>query len=200
MGCCGMIKNHDRSGWFGASDTSIIMGNWSTETFRKWWMVKLGAYDTPYTNRAMKTGTLLEIPIIRTICDVDGRRIRIGRKPVYRPRYRVRANYDGYTSREVVEIKTTEHGFRTVPKNYWQQCQVLMWAKGLEKAVLYAYTPLEIDYAAPYFPEIDPERIKRFDIEYSDGFIQEYLPRVRYLSVCLKRRAFPRAEEMPDGA
>ncbi len=35
-----------------------------------------------------------------------------------------------------------------------------MWAKGLEKAVLYAYTPLEIDYAAPYFPEIDPERIK----------------------------------------
>ena len=37
-----MIHNHDRSGWFGASDTSTIMGNWATETFRKWWLEKLG--------------------------------------------------------------------------------------------------------------------------------------------------------------
>lgn len=195
-----MIKNHDRSGWFGASDTSIIMGNWDTETFRKWWMVKLGAYDNTYTNQAMRTGTLLEIPIIRAIWAVDGRKIHIGRRPTYRPKYRVRANYDGYTSREVVEIKTTEHGFRTVPKNYWQQCQVLMWAKGLRMAILYAYTPSEIDYVAPYFPEIDISKLRRFDIEYSKEFIREYLPRVRYLSSCLKRRKFPKAEEVRDGA
>jgi hypothetical protein len=37
-----MIKNQDRSKWFGASDTSMIMGNWQTKTFNDWWMVKLG--------------------------------------------------------------------------------------------------------------------------------------------------------------
>lgn len=35
-----MISNHDRSGWIGASDTAMVMGNWDTETFRRWWATK----------------------------------------------------------------------------------------------------------------------------------------------------------------
>ena len=37
-----MIHNQDRSGWFGASDTARIMGNWNTQTFARWWGEKLG--------------------------------------------------------------------------------------------------------------------------------------------------------------
>ena len=52
-----MIADQDRSGWFGASDTATIMGNWSTKTFRKWWMQKMGLDSSHYTTRAMNAGT-----------------------------------------------------------------------------------------------------------------------------------------------
>ena len=51
-----MIHNHDRSGWFGASDTSTIMGNWETETFRKWWLEKLGLRENRFHTPAMSIG------------------------------------------------------------------------------------------------------------------------------------------------
>ena len=44
-----MIHDHDRSGWIGASDTSKVMGRWDTETFRKWWSVKLGIRQETFT-------------------------------------------------------------------------------------------------------------------------------------------------------
>ena len=37
-----MIADQDRSGWFGASDTSYVMGNWHTKTFKDWWLKKMG--------------------------------------------------------------------------------------------------------------------------------------------------------------
>lgn len=55
-----MIHNHDRSGWFGASDTSTIMGNWATETFRKWWLEKLGLRENRFHTPAMQAGTAYE--------------------------------------------------------------------------------------------------------------------------------------------
>jgi len=37
-----LIQNQDRSGYVGASDTSMVVGNWGTKTFENWWLEKLG--------------------------------------------------------------------------------------------------------------------------------------------------------------
>ena len=37
-----MIADHDRSGWIGGSDTAMVIGNWKTKTWEKWWMQKIG--------------------------------------------------------------------------------------------------------------------------------------------------------------
>ena len=67
-----MIKNNDRSKWFGASDTAMIMGNWETETFKNWWLVKLGIdLNTGVRTWAMDCGNLLEIPIIRLVEKIE---------------------------------------------------------------------------------------------------------------------------------
>jgi hypothetical protein len=192
-----MIKNQDRSKWFGASDTSMIMGNWETETFKNWWLVKLGINP----NNGVKTwvmdcGNIMEIPIIRFIEKMENRKIQIGRFPFYKIRLRLRCNYDGLRKSEVVEIKTTGKGFTKVPKNYWQQCQVLMWRKKKQRTGLYEYRMTINDYANPYFPQIDKTRLFRHEIRFDEGFIKnEYLPRLRYLARCLKAKKFPKAEE-----
>ena len=62
-----MIHDQDRSGWFGASDTVMVMGRWDTETFRRWLLVKLGLRRDHYTNLAMQTGTALEHRILEQI-------------------------------------------------------------------------------------------------------------------------------------
>ena len=76
-----MIRNQDRSKWFGASDTSIIMGRWHTETFKKWWLTKLGFGAEHYTSIYMAVGNLMEIPIIHMIEEQEGRKIKLGKRP-----------------------------------------------------------------------------------------------------------------------
>ena len=191
-----MIKNQNRAYWFGASDTSIIMGNWSTQTFLNWWFVKLGFYESKVKSWKMECGNLLEIPIIREIERQERYKIKIGKHPYYKPSLRLRCNYDGLTKLFVIEIKTTQKMFKKVPKNYWQQCQVLMFRKRRKKTVLYAYEMTDDDYANPYFPNIDYNRIKPFVIDYDEEFIErEYKPRLRYLASCLKRHKVPSIEE-----
>ena len=191
-----MIKNQNRAYWFGASDTSMIMGSWETKSFLDWWGVKLGLYQNNKKSWAMDCGNLLEIPIIREIERQECYKIKIGKRPYYRFGLRLRCNYDGLTKDFVIEIKTTEKGFVKVPKNYWQQCQVLMFRKRRKKAVLYAYKMQDEDYANPYFPNIDYNRIKSFVIDFDEQFIKcEYLPRLRYLASCLKRKKMPSVKE-----
>ena len=192
-----MIKNQNRSKWFGASDTSMIMGNWETETFKEWWLVKLGIN----TNNGVKTwamdcGNIMEIPLIRFIERLENSKIQIGKRPYYNIRLRLRCNYDGLRKSEVIEIKTTGKGFKKVPKNYWQQCQVLMFRKRKQRTSLYEYRMEELDYLNPYFPDIDGKRLFKHEILYDRGFIEnEYLPRLRYLARCLRAKKFPRLEE-----
>lgn len=191
-----MIKNQNRAYWFGASDTATIMGNWSTQTFVSWWFVKMGFYQNALKSWKMECGNLLEIPIIREIEKQESYKIKIGKHPYYTPSLRLRCNYDGLTKHFVVEIKTTQKMFSKVPRNYWQQCQVLMFRKRRKKAVLYAYEMTNDDYANPYFPNIDYKRIKSFVIDYDKEFIEkEYKPRLRYLASCLKRHKFPSMKE-----
>lgn len=191
-----MIKNQDRSKWFGASDTNTIMNSWETDTFKEWWATKLGFKGHSYKSWIMDCGNIMEIPIIRYIERQEGKKIAIGKHPYYNVFLRLRVNYDGIRKDEVVEIKTTEKLWKTVPKKYWQQCQVLMYRKRKKKTGLYAYQMESEDYASPYFPVIDGKRLKRYEIPYDEEFIKnEYIPRLKYLASCLRQKKFPSEKE-----
>lgn len=191
-----MIKNQDRSKWIGASDTSFVVGNWKTDSFREWWLLKLGINAGTYKSKKMEYGNAIEIPIIRAIEKLEGEKIKIGRRPYYKISLRLRCNYDGLRKDEVIEIKSTGSGFKNVPKNYWRQCQVLMYVKKKKSTALYQYKMTEYDYVNPYFPEIDEKRIIRHVVEYDEQFIKnEYLPRLRYLASCLRAKKFPKEED-----
>ena len=191
-----MIINQDRSKWFGASDTSIIMGNWNTQTFLNWWFVKLGFYNKSFNSWKMKCGNILEIPIIREIERKENIKIKLGKKPYYNKKLKIRVNYDGLRRDRCVEIKTCGKMFNEVPKNYWQQTQVEMNIKKKKQCDLYAYEMSDDDYLNPYFAKIDYNRIKCFEISYCEYFIEkEYKPRIKYLASCLKRRVIPNWSE-----
>lgn len=185
-----MITSQDRSGWFGASDASYIMGNWGTKTFKKWWMIKLGIDTSHFTNVSMNAGTYYE----HAILDCLG----VPRKDyqILLPEYRLRINYDGDGFGRVDEVKTYkfEKGFK-VSKAYWQQAQVQMFGKlKTEKEIpahnIWAYGLLDEDYKN-FFNPIDKERLKAYPTEYDRVFIDNFLMRVDYLKYCLEKGVMP---------
>lgn len=186
-----MIADQDRSGWFGASDTAMIMGNWNTKTFRKWWMQKLGLDSSHYASRAMNAGTYYE----HAILDYIG----APRKDhqILFPELKLRVNLDGDGPGRIHEVKThrADKPFR-VTKSYWQQVQVQTFAKIEEEnrvpvAEIVAYGLTEEDYRS-FFNDIDPGRLHTYPVAYDHAFIDKYLPRLMALGNCLERGEFPR--------
>ena len=185
-----MISDQDRSGWFGASDTSYIMGNWKTKTFKNWWMSKLGINTSHFTSVAMNAGTYYE----HAILDVIGSPRKDHQ--IIIPEYRLRINLDGDGIGRIDEVKTYkyERGFK-VSKGYWQQSQVQMFGKKWEDGKMpehkiWAYGLLPEDYTN-FFNPIDRERLKDYPTVYDSGFIEKYLIRVKYLVSCLERGVMP---------
>ena len=180
-----MITNKDRSGWFGASDTNTIMGNWKTATFKKWWLEKLGLHNSTVNTKAMKTGTQYEHKILDTIPGV------VKDRQILIPELHLRVNLDGETETTIYEVKTHSIGkaFK-VPKNYKQQVLVQMYATGGKDAYIVSYGLTEGDYLN-YFNEIEPDRIQFHKIEYDEDFIEEYLERLKRLSDCLEKGVMP---------
>ena len=189
-----MIADQSRAGWFGASDTSIIMGNWKTKTFTKWWVQKLGINGDHFTSRAMNAGTYYEHAVLEFI----GAPRRDHQ--IILPELLLRVNLDGDGPRQIYEVKThsAEKEFK-VTKAYWQQVQVQMYAKKVVEgctplAQIVSYGLLEEDYKN-FFNEIDPARLKRHYIDYDGAFIAEYLKRLKCLGHCLLEGAWP--DEIP---
>lgn len=185
-----MITDNDRSGWFGASDTAYIMGNWNTKTFKKWWLTKLGLNCDNFTTRAMNAGTYYEHAILD--------HIGAPRKDeqIIIPELRLRVNLDGDAPRHIYEVKThkAEKPFK-VSKAYLQQVRVQMFAKKsiegcMPIAEIISYGLLEEDYKN-FFNDIDPNRLQRHPIEYDTAFIEAYLPRIEYLLECMVKGVFP---------
>lgn len=185
-----MITEQDRSGWFGASDTAFIMGNWKTKTFQKWWLQKLGIDSSHYTTTAMNAGTYYEHAVLEYIgAERRDHQIII-------PDLLLRVNLDGDAPGKIHEVKThkAEKEFK-VTKAYWQQVQVQSFAKlTVEKIIpaaeIVSYGLTEADYRN-FFNSIDPDRIKRHPVAYDPSFIEGYLPRLRYLGECLRKGVFP---------
>lgn len=186
-----MIHDHDRSGWFGASDVSYIVGNWGTKTFESWWRTKQGFEVNNFTNDAMLAGTYKERQILESLelPMIYDRQIKL--EPI-----RLRVNLDGEYDDTVYECKTykLDNGFK-VPKKYVQQVNVQMYATGFRKAYIVAYGLKDNDYKNFYL-DIDKDRLQTFEIQYDEKWIEEeFLPKVQYLAECLIGGRFPMKED-----
>lgn len=182
-----MIADHDRSGWFGASDTDRIIGSYKTKTFRNWWLEKMGLRQNDFTNQSLLAGTYYEHPIL----DALGFPVEKDKQILIEPLL-LRVNLDGNTDDTIYEVKTYkyENGFH-VPIKYKRQVWVQMYATGYRKAFIVSYGLLAGDYRN-FFHPIDPARLQLHAIEYNDSFIRnDYLPKLQYLSQCLKEGVFP---------
>lgn len=181
-----MIQSQDRSYYIGASDTSIVVGNWNTKTFEKWWLEKLGLNKNNLSTEAMKAGNNYEHKILDAL-EIEGmekdKQIIIDR---------LRVNLDGNTNTCIYEVKT--HNINKefkVSKQYWRQAQVEMYASNIHKLFIVAYGLTENDYIN-YFNEIEKKRIEKIEVKYDKNFIKkEYLPKLQILSECLKEGVFP---------
>jgi hypothetical protein len=182
-----MIESKDRSGYFGASDTDKIIGNYNTATFEKWWMQKIGINRDHFDNKYTSAGTHYEHRILESLgipMEFD--------KQIIIEELLLRVNLDGNDTDTIYECKTYgyEKGFK-LPKKYINQVQVQMFASGFRKAKIIAYGLLEGDYDN-YFHDIAPERRSEFVIEYDERWINEvYLPKLKFLVECLNEGRFP---------
>lgn len=182
-----MIESKDRSGFFGASDTDKIIGNWKTATFEKWWIQKIGINRDHFDNRYTLAGTHYEHKILESLdipMEFD--------KQIILEDLLLRVNLDGNTDDCIYECKTykLENGFK-MPKKYINQVQVQMFASGIHKAKIVVYGLTEDDYEN-YFNPIDKERRMEEDVAYNEKWIREvYLPKLTYLAECLKEGRFP---------
>lgn len=182
-----MIESKDRSGFFGASDTDKIIGNWKTATFAKWWLQKIGINRDHFDNKYTSAGTHYEHRILKTL----GLEMEFDKQLILDDLC-LRVNLDGNTADCIYECKTYKlaNGF-TVPKKYINQVQVQMFASGIHKAEIVAYGLDEYDYDN-YFNTIDPDRLQRFPVAYNDDWINSvYLPKLAYLAECLRGGVFP---------
>jgi hypothetical protein len=179
-----MIISKDRSGWFGASDVSYIMGNRETATFKKWWLEKLGLRQSNLNTKSMRVGTEYEHKILNTIPNVKkDRQILI-------PELRLRVNLDGETD-IIHEIKTHSIDKPYKPtKAHKQQVIVQMYATKKEAEIV-SYGLTEDDYKN-YFNPIDIDRIQHHKIDYDEDFINEFLENLKYLRRCLKKGEMPK--------
>ena len=181
-----MIRDENRAGWFGASDTARIMGNWDTLTFRLWWLEKLGIRTNHIKTDAMQAGTAYEHKILSAIG------IKKMDRQIKLYALRLRVNLDGEDRETITEVKTHKGDFK-VSKAYWQQCQVEMFATRKQcRIVSYQLTDAEYEN---FFLPIDEGRIATWPIDRDNEFLRcEYLPRLAYLAGCLRRRETPTKE------
>jgi hypothetical protein len=187
-----MISNHDRSGYFGASDVQYVIGNWKTKTFEKWWLQKLGINRDHFENEFTKAGTNWEHRIL------DSLHIPNLEKDKQIIIDRLRVNLDGNTNWKIYEVKTYKHGtLFKVSKAYWMQVQVQMFASGIRKACIVAYALKPEDYKN-HNRVIDIGRISYHDIIYDRDFIEKYKRRLAYLTACLKAGIKPEKNMFKD--
>lgn len=189
-----MISSLDRSGYFGASDTAMVMSrNMQTRTFLDWWSVKLGTTRSEFHGtRYTEAGNLYEHPILGVL----SKEMNLDRQILNEP-LKLRVNLDGDLRGTIYEVKT-HRASKTfeVSNAYWMQAQVEMFAYQHEfddfrKHYIVSYPIYEDEYE-PEKVEVDIGRIKFTPIEYDSYWIaNEYLPRLMYLADCLEERKEP---------
>lgn len=185
-----MITNSDRSKWFGASDTHFITGNYDTQTFLSWWLVKIGIIKNNFKNKYTETGSYYEHKIAKLVEEVYEEKLVLDRQVKLR-RLRLRVNLDANTKTAIHEIKTTNKPFKKLPNNYWQQVQVQMFGTKIHKGFVDAYEVTE-EYYENFFIPLEKDRLTQFEVNYDKEWINTiYLPRLKYLVYCYKKGINP---------
>ena len=184
-----MIESHDRSGYFGASDTDKIIGNWKTKTWEKWWMQKLGINNDHFDNEFTMAGTNWEHRILDSLQLLNLEKD----KQVVIEDLRLRVNLDGNTPSCIKEVKTYqwEKGWKKTPQKYINQVQVQIFASRIPEADIVTYGLEPEDYKN-YLRGIELKRLQQIPVAYDPEWIETfYLPKLIILADCLKRGAFP---------
>lgn len=192
-----MITSKDRSGYFGASDTEMILTKFYNKSFMDWWDIKTGKVEKHYNNLAMQAGTIYEHPILDKLALERGINMELDKQVVIED-LKLRVNLDGNDETTIYECKTRKAIDWKMPQKYINQVRVQMFATGL-KGVIVDYLLTDADYEAASYDrvlEIDIERITLTRIEQDERWLNEvYLPRLTYLSQCLKENRTPSEEE-----
>lgn len=192
-----MIDKFDRSGYFGASDTSMVIAdNRQTKTWRQWWLVKLGEMESTFSGSIYtEAGNKYEHRILKAISE----EITLDRQIIIE-KLKLRVNYDGDLDGTIYEVKThkAEKDFE-ISKQYWRQAQVEMYAyKTMEKELeLPPFKKLYI-VSYPLYPDeyythredisIDMKRVKFNPVKYDKQFVKgEYLPKLKECARALKK-------------
>lgn len=191
-------KAKSRVGCFGASDTHFIMSNWGTATFMNWWQTKLGTKVNQFKNAATLAGTYKEHQIAKWYEESNNVKLTLDRKTKIK-KLKLVVNLDAETKSEIIEIKTFRYDEKwSMPKAYWQQVQVQMFATNKHNGMVLAYGLVDDDYDNFYLP-VQKDRIKIINIDYDYTWIKEqYLPRLVYLASCLKKRKTPNINDFEE--
>ena len=62
-----MITDKSRDYYIGASDTQYVMSNLNSKTFKRWWLIKIGAEWNDYENIYTNAGNRYEQKILDTL-------------------------------------------------------------------------------------------------------------------------------------
>ena len=183
-----MIASQDRSYYIGGSDVEKVIGNWKTKTWMNWWLQKIAINNDHFNNVYTLAGTHFEHRILESLgipMELD--------KQFINEELRLRVNLDGNTDDCIYECKTTKDDIETfkLPKKYVNQVQVQMFGSGLRKAKIVVYQLVQEDYEN-FFKPINPKRLRIFDIEYDEKWVNEsYMPKHLILRNCLVKGVLP---------
>ena len=164
----------------------MIVGNWKTKTFEKWWLEKLGLNKNNISTDAMKAGNNYEHKILEALEIQD---LEMDKQIIID---RLRVNLDGNTNTCIYEVKThNEDKEFKVSKQYWRQAQVEMYASRIHDLYIVAYGLNKSDYNN-YFNQIVKKKIQMIKVDYDKDFIEkEYIPKLEVLTNCLKEGVYP---------
>lgn len=194
-----MISNQDRSGYFGASDTDMVLStNYNTKTFKQWWAVKLGEQESDFKgSKYTEAGNRYEHPILLTVNE----NMNLDRQIIIEKNL-LRVNYDGDFNGTLYEVKThkADKAYEVSTK-HWRQTQVEMhtyktMAKELnlppfKRLYILSYALYPDEYYLDVDIEIDFNRICFHEVKYDKHFIKdEYLPRLKEKARVLKKGKF----------
>lgn len=184
-----MIHDKSRAGWVGASDTHALMSSWDSKTFASFMAEKLGLIERGFTSRRMQAGTHWEGKIL------DAVGVRRRDRQIRIRRLRLRVNLDGEDMIQVSEVKTHESEEFGLSLVYWEQAQVETFAAGKPvRIVAYRLLPEDIDN---YYRGVDEDRLSFHTIGYNRTWVrEEYLPRLRIVARCIKKRRWPSESEI----
>jgi len=187
-----MIQDRDRSNYFGASDTSMVVGNRKTKTFKNWWCEKLGIGGNDFSTKAMKVGNAYEHRILEYLgLTEDEMDLQI-----IIPELHFRVNYDGVKDGRIYEVKTYKADEFKVSKQYWRQAQAemlaykLMYGKVPELRIV-AYRVTDDEYEN-YFKDITDRQLTMIPVSYDPEFTNGLVASLKELGDCLDKGVMPK--------